>query len=128
MGCHAGIPIACSPGTGRTGSTRSSPRSRAPLSSPQQTTDRVRERVIALRRQLVAAGADAGPVSIAWHLGQEGLRAPSVSTIRRILHQAGLITPEPRKARGSQTVTYDATHMRPMTRLMTGWSLGDSNP
>ena len=36
-------------------------------------------------------------MTIAWHLEQAGLRAPSTSTIRRILHQQGLITPEPRK-------------------------------
>lgn len=42
-------------------------------------------------------GPDAGPVTIAWHLEREGLRPPSTSTIRRILHAAGLITPEPKK-------------------------------
>ncbi|WP_029145761.1 helix-turn-helix domain-containing protein, partial [Microbacterium luticocti] len=39
------------------------PRSRAPLSSPQRVTDRVRERVIALRRSLTAEGLDAGPLT-----------------------------------------------------------------
>src|SRR4051794_5692251 len=72
------------------------PRSRAPLTSPQRVTSRVRERIIVLRGALTAEGLDAGPVTIGWHLSQEGLHAPSVSTIRRILHQAGLITPEPR--------------------------------
>jgi hypothetical protein len=32
-----------------------------------------------------------------WHLEREGLGSPSTSTIRRILHQAGLIVPQPRK-------------------------------
>ena len=102
------------------------PRSRAPLSSPQQTTDRVRERVIALRRQLVAAGADAGPVSIAWHLGQEGLRAPSVSTIRRILHQVGLITPEPRKRPRSSYIRFQAAQPNQTWQSdFTHWALAD---
>jgi transposase InsO family protein len=39
---------------------------------------------------------DAGGATIAWHLGREGLPAPSVSTIWRILTQAGFVTPEPR--------------------------------
>ena len=60
-------------------------RSRAPLSSPQAVTGRVRGRVVQLRRALTAAGTDAGPVTIAWHLRQEGLTSPSTSTIRRIL-------------------------------------------
>jgi len=73
------------------------PRSRRPKTTPIATPETVRERVIELRGQLTADGLDAGPVTIAWHLKQEGLRAPSTSTIRRILHAAGLITPEPRK-------------------------------
>ncbi|WP_375237641.1 helix-turn-helix domain-containing protein, partial [Microbacterium schleiferi] len=59
-------------------------RSRAPKSSPHAATDRVRDRIVQLRVALTATGTDAGPVTIAWHLHQEGLRAPSTSTIRRI--------------------------------------------
>lgn len=84
------------------------PRSRSPLSSPQKTTERVRERVVQLRQALTASGTDAGPVTIAWHLRQEGLSAPSTSTIRRILHTAGLITPEPRKRPRSSYVRFEA--------------------
>jgi transposase InsO family protein len=73
------------------------PRSRRPLTSPQATPDLVRDRILELRVQLNAEGLDAGPVTIAWHLEREGHRPPSTSTIRRILHAAGLITPEPRK-------------------------------
>jgi transposase len=73
------------------------PASRRPKSNPKATTDQVRDRVIELRRTLTASGHDSGPVTIAWHLEQEGHRPPSTSTIRRILHAAGLITPEPRK-------------------------------
>jgi hypothetical protein len=50
-----------------------------------------------LRVQLTVNGLDAGPVTIAWHLEREGFRVLSTSTIRRILDQAGLIVPEPRK-------------------------------
>ncbi|MFV0287795.1 MAG: helix-turn-helix domain-containing protein [Demequina sp.] len=85
------------------------PRSRAPKSSPQAVTDRVRDRVVQLRVALTAAGTDAGPVTIAWHLTREGLHAPSTSTIRRILHAAGLITPEPRKRPRSSYVRFEAS-------------------
>ena len=73
------------------------PRSRRPLSSPQATGDKVREFIVRTRLELTAAGWDAGPVTIAWHLEQAGLHVPSTSTIRRVLHAAGLVTPEPRK-------------------------------
>jgi transposase InsO family protein len=73
------------------------PRSRRPKTTPIATPETVRQRVIELRGRLTADGSDAGPVTIGWHLEREGLPAPSTSTIRRILHEAGLITPEPRK-------------------------------
>jgi len=73
------------------------PRSRRPKTHPHATTEVVRERIVELRLSLTRQGLDAGPVTIAWHLNAEGHRAPAVSTIRRILHAAGLITPEPKK-------------------------------
>ena len=73
------------------------PRSRRPLSNSAATPPAIRERVVELRSRLTADGLDAGPVTIAWQLEREGLPAPSTSTIRRILHAAGLITPQPRK-------------------------------
>jgi transposase InsO family protein len=72
-------------------------RSRRPRSNPRATEDKVREFIIKTRLELTAAGWDAGPVTIAWHLERAGLHVPSTSTIRRILHAAGLVTPEPRK-------------------------------
>ena len=48
------------------------PRSRRPKTTPIATPGVVRERVIELRAQLAADGLDAGPVTIGWHLEQEG--------------------------------------------------------
>jgi transposase InsO family protein len=73
------------------------PRSRAPRTNPAQTSQEIRERVIELRQRLTADGLDAGPVTIGWHLQQEGLKAPAPATISRILTNAGLINPQPRK-------------------------------
>src|SRR5215469_13374043 len=53
------------------------PRARRPKTSPIATPSDVRERVIELRSQLTADGLDAGPVTIAWHLGQEGRKPPA---------------------------------------------------
>src|SRR4051812_46459098 len=73
------------------------PRSRRPRSNSAATSETVRERIIELRLRLTKDGLDAGPLTIAWHLENEGHRAPATSTIRRILRAAGLVTPEPRK-------------------------------
>lgn len=102
------------------------PLPRAPLTSPHATTERVRDRVVQLRQSLTAAGTDAGPVTIAWHLEQEGLRAPSTSTIRRILHAAGLIAPEPRKRPRSSYVRFEAAQPNETWQSdFTHWRLAD---
>jgi transposase InsO family protein len=72
-------------------------RSRRPASNARATPHDLRERIVALRKQLDADGLDAGPVTIATHLTNAGLTAPSTSTIRRILHEAGLVVPDPSK-------------------------------
>ena len=73
------------------------PRSRRPNSNPARTSEEVRERIVELRSRLVAEGLDAGPVTIAWHLEREGLKAPAAATISRILTAAGLVLAQPRK-------------------------------
>ena len=84
------------------------PRSRRPKSSPQATGDKVRDFIVATRLELTAAGWDAGPVTIAWHLEQAGLEVPSTSTIRRVLHAAALVVPEPRKRPRSSYKRFEA--------------------
>lgn len=73
------------------------PGSPAPRSSPGALPSALVEQIIVLRRELTTQGADAGPLTIAWHLEHAGYRVPSDSTIRRVLHSAGLITPAPSK-------------------------------
>lgn len=84
------------------------PRSRAPHSTPRATPPTIRHRIIELRKELTDQGADAGPLTIAWHLEHEGHRPPSDSTIRRILHQAELITDEPKKRPKSSYTRFQA--------------------
>jgi transposase InsO family protein len=102
------------------------PRSRRPKSNGAATPPAIRDRIIALRRSLKADGMDAGPVTIAWHLEQEGHRPPSTSTIRRILHAAGLITPEPRKRPRSSFTRFEAAQPNEMWQSdFTHWRLAD---
>lgn len=102
------------------------PRSRRPKTTPIATSENVRGRVIELRRGLTADGLDAGPVTIVWHLEQEGLSAPSTSTVRRILHQAGLIVPEPRKRPRSSYIRFQAAQPNEMWQSdFIHWRLAD---
>ena len=82
--------------------------------------------MLGLRAQLTANGLDAGPVTIAWHLEREGLRAPSTSTIRRILHEAGLITPQPRKRPRSSYLRFEMAQPNEMWQSdFIHWRLAD---
>ena len=82
--------------------------------------------MIELRLQLTADGLDAGPATIAWHLDREGLGEPSTSTIRRILHQAGLITPQPRKRPKSSYIRFQADQPNETWQSdVTHWRLAD---
>lgn len=84
------------------------PRSKAPHTRPGTTPPAIRERIIELRHHLTNTGADAGPATIAWHLERDGHRVPAISTIRRILHTAGLITPAPKKRPRSSYMRFEA--------------------
>jgi transposase InsO family protein len=65
-------------------------------------------------------------VTIAWHLGQEGVAAPSTSTIRRILHAAGLVVPEPRKRPRSSWIRFEAAVPNELWQSdVTHWRLSD---
>nr|WP_246584818.1 DDE-type integrase/transposase/recombinase [[Mycobacterium] fortunisiensis] len=73
------------------------PRSRRPASNPRAVSDEVITAIVLLREKLTAQGLDAGPITLQEHLAQQQLPVPSTSTIRRILHHHGLITPQPHK-------------------------------
>lgn len=101
-------------------------RSRRPKSTPIATSEEVRGRVIELRQQLTADGLDAGPHTIAWHLEREGYRPPAPATISRILGQAGLITPEPRKRPRSSYTRFEMAQPKEMWQSdFFHWSLDD---
>lgn len=104
------------------------PRSRRPHTSPQRSADAIRERIVALRVELTATGLDAGPMTIAWHLGHEGLAVPSTSTIRRILHAAGLVVPEPHKRPRSAWIRFEAAAPNEVWQSdFTHWRLADGS-
>lgn len=102
------------------------PRSRKPHTNPQTTAPSVQDRILQLRQQLAGEGLDAGPVTIAWHLQREGLTAPAISTIRRIITAAGLVAPEPRKRPRSSYTRFQADQPNETWQSdFTHWALAD---
>ena len=102
------------------------PRSRRPASNSKATPDSVADRIIELRKQLDADGLDAGPVTIAQRLADEGIRPPSTSTIRRILHAAGLVVANPKKRPRSSLHRFSADQPNECWQSdFTHWSLAD---
>ncbi|WP_240542197.1 IS481 family transposase [Bifidobacterium sp. CP2] len=84
------------------------PRSRRAHRIANRTDGRIAERIVAIRRELGSRGLDAGAESIAARLEREGLRPPANSTIHRILKDAGLVRPEPRKRPKSSYTRFEA--------------------
>ena len=86
------------------------PRSRAPRTSPGRIGGDVEDAIVALRKELVALGVDAGPGTIQWHLGRRGRRpVPSEATIWRTLVRRGCVVPEPRKRPKSSFRRFEAS-------------------
>jgi transposase InsO family protein len=83
-------------------------RSRRPLRSPTRTGDDITALMVNLRRELTAAGLDAGPLTIRWHLQQRHQITVSISTIRRRLIEAGLVAPNPKKKPKSAYIRFEA--------------------
>ena len=102
------------------------PRSRRPTTSSRRTPDIVRDRIVELRQHLTAEGLDAGPVTIAWHLDRESGTSPAISTIRRILLDAGLISPQPSKRPRSSYMRFAADQPNETWQSdFTHWALAD---
>ncbi len=84
------------------------PRSRRPRTSPRATGPATVELIVRLRTELAAAGLDAGPDTIRWHLEHHhGLRV-SAATVHRHLTRAGLIVPAPKKRPRSSCIRFEA--------------------
>jgi transposase InsO family protein len=102
------------------------PRIRKPHTSQARTPLEIRERIVHYRQSLTTSGLDAGPVTIAWHLEEEGLTVPAISTIRRIITTAGLVTPEPAERPRSSYIRFQADQPNETWQSdFTHWALAD---
>jgi len=110
----------------REGSSAFEPRSKRPLSNTLATPPDVEDRIIELRKDLLDLGTDAGADTIHTHLEREGLVAPSISTIQRILTRRGFVTPAPKKRPKSSYIRFVAELPNECWQSdMTHWHLED---
>ena len=102
------------------------PRSKRPLSNPRQMSHDVEEAIIALRKELLDLGEDAGAETIKWHLAKRRDDVPSSSAIYFALKRRGFITPEPRKRPKASYVRFEADLPNECWQAdMTHWQLSD---
>lgn len=102
------------------------PRSRRPQGNKNQTPQQMRHKILSMRTQLETEGFDAGPQSIRDRLLLDGLTPPARSTIARILTQAGLVTPEPKKRPKTSYLSFEAAQPNETWQSdFTHWRLAD---
>jgi transposase InsO family protein len=73
------------------------PRSKRPHNSPSRIADKWEDEIVALRKELLDFGTDAGAATIQYHLAKRYENVPSVPTIWRVLKARGFVTPQPQK-------------------------------
>ena len=102
------------------------PRSRRPKSCSHQVDTKIQDLIVKLRCELAAAGYDAGPQTIHYHLSQTMSDLPSVATVWRILKRKGLITSQPHKRPRSSFIRFEAKLPNETWQVdATAWQLAD---
>jgi transposase InsO family protein len=103
------------------------PGSRAPRTTPSRTAPDVEELALELRRELKAAGWDAGPLSVRARMVRAGRPdVPSRATLARIFTRHGVVEPEPSKRPRASYKTFRWPRANDMWQLDgTEWRLDD---
>lgn len=104
-------------------------RSRRPHSCPSEVDAEVVDLIVKLRRELSAAGHDAGPATIHYHLSCQLPEPPSVTTVWRTLKRQRLVTPQPHKRPRCSYIRFEAKLPNETWQLdSTPWQLADGSP
>jgi len=102
------------------------PRKRGPKAPPNQTPAVVEDAIVALRKELVELGLDAGARTIAYHLASAKPMVPAISTIHRIPVRRGFVTAQPHKRPRSSWQRFEAALPNECWQTdMTHWHLKD---
>jgi transposase InsO family protein len=92
----------------REGDSVFQPRSRRPQTSPTAVPAEVVDLIVELREKLCAAGLDAGPDTLVWHLEHHYQTTVSRATVARYLAKHGLVVAEPKKRPKSSYIRFQA--------------------
>lgn len=84
------------------------PHKRGPKVPANLTSAVLEDKIVAWRKRLGEDGLDAGARTIAWHLSQEGVEVPALSTIHRILRRRGFVIPQPQKRPRSSWMRFES--------------------
>jgi transposase InsO family protein len=68
-----------------------------PVRHPQAVPMEIEELAVKIRKELIDEGWDGGPITVHHKLLDLGVAAPSASTLARIFHRRGMVTPQPQK-------------------------------
>jgi transposase InsO family protein len=107
------------------------PRSRAPHRVANRTCPDIEDAVVALRKELMDLGVDAGPATLAFHLPARltpGVSLPSEATIWRVLSRRGLVVADRSKAPHKTVRSFAAARANECWQIDdTGWLLADGS-
>jgi transposase InsO family protein len=102
------------------------PRSRRPRGSPHRTSIELEDEIVAIRKDLIRHGHEAGAATIAAHLHRRHGSAPAVSTIWRLLTARGFVTAQPHKRPKSSFIRFQAAQPNERWQAdLTHWPLAD---
>lgn len=73
------------------------PQSRRPKTSPNATSEAVKDQVVAVRKALEDSGWDHGPISVHDRMKRLGMTPPAIATLAKIFNERGLVIPAPQK-------------------------------
>jgi len=105
------------------------PRRRGPKVPANLTAAAVEDEIVAWRKRLAGDGLDAGARTIHWHLCEEGVRSPALSTIHRVLRRRGFVTPQPQKRPRSSWIRFESSLPNETWQSdMTHWHLDGDRP
>lgn len=108
------------------------PQSRRPRSSPTRVAPAMEDQIVALRKELIDLGVDAGAHTIHYHLQRRHRRrrqaVPSVATIWRVLSRRGFVIPQPQKRPKSSWRRFQAELPNECWQAdTTHWALADGS-
>ncbi len=102
------------------------PAKRGPKVPANLISSVLEDAIVAQRKRLAEDGLDAGARTIRWHLRHDGVVAPSLSTIHRVLRRRGFVVPQPQKRPRSSWMRFESSLPNECWQSdMTHWHLVD---